>query len=88
MICLDLAGKQFEISKSKNLLYVLTGCEFSILIMTFINFFNDSKQREHENYGLAFENACQHGGPSVLQTSFLTVFILKFKLYSGFPTFL
>ena len=24
---LDLAGKEFAISKSKNLLYVLTGCE-------------------------------------------------------------
>ena len=28
-----------------------------------------------------------HGGSSVLQTSFLCVFILKFKLHSDFPTY-
>ena len=39
---LDLAWKEFAISKSKNLLYILTGCEFSTLIMTCV-LFNDSK---------------------------------------------
>ena len=38
---LDLAGKEFAISKSKNLFYVLTGFKFSTLIM--INLFIDSK---------------------------------------------
>ena len=42
MICLSLAGKEFAISKSKNLLYVLAGWEFSSLIMTYY-YFNNSK---------------------------------------------
>ena len=35
MICLDLVWKEFAISKSKNLLDVLTGCDFSSLIVTY-----------------------------------------------------
>ena len=42
MICLSLEGKEFAISKSKNLLYVLAGWEFSCLIMTYY-YFNNSK---------------------------------------------
>ena len=37
---LDLAWKEFAILKSKNLFYILTGCEFPTLIMT-CTLFND-----------------------------------------------
>ena len=36
---------------------------------------------------LGFWKCLLHSGPSVLQTLLLCVFILKFKLYSDFPTY-
>ena len=88
MICLDFVGEKFcNFKMQKSSL-----CSNRLGIF---NFNNDLLQTSSMIVNLAWPlklSPCirkylSQGGPSVLETSFLCFFILKFNLHSDFPTY-